>query len=36
VKADFTREKRLVDRISVSAGVYLDVGYTKQFIDENE
>lgn len=36
VKPDFSREKRLVDRMSVSAGVYLDVGYTKQFIDENE
>lgn len=36
VKPDFSREKHLVSRMSVSAGVYLDVGYTKQFIDENE
>jgi hypothetical protein len=36
VKPDFSREKHLVNRMSVSAGVYLDVGYTKQFIDENE
>ncbi|ABR50077.1 hypothetical protein Amet_3995 [Alkaliphilus metalliredigens QYMF] len=36
MKPDLSREKRLVDRMSVSAGVYLDVGYTKQFIDENE
>lgn len=36
VKPDFSREKRLVNKISVSAGVYLDAGYTKQFIDEIE
>ncbi len=36
VKPDLSREKHLVSRMSVSAGVYLDVGYTKQFIDENE
>jgi hypothetical protein len=31
-----SREKRLIDRISISAGVYLDIGYTKEFIDKNE
>lgn len=36
VKPDLSREKRLVDRITVSAGVYLDVGNTIDLIDENE
>jgi len=30
------REKRLVDHIKVSAGVYLDMGNTKDFINKNE
>lgn len=36
VNPDLSREKRLIDKIQVSAGVYLDVGCTKQIIDENE
>jgi hypothetical protein len=31
-----SREKILIDRIKVSAGVYLDYGDTKQFIDKKE
>jgi hypothetical protein len=36
IHPDNSRDKRLVDRINVSAGVYLDIGYTKEFIDKNE
>ena len=36
VKPDLSREKRQIDRITVSAGVYLGVGDTINLIDENE
>ncbi len=36
VNPDNTRNKRMVDRITVSAGVDLVYGNTKDFIDENE
>jgi hypothetical protein len=36
VGSDLSREKRQIDRIKVSAGINLDYGYTKQFIDKNK
>ena len=36
VNPDLSRNKRKVDGVTVSAGVYLVLGNTKEFIDENE
>jgi hypothetical protein len=36
VNPDYSKEKRMVDRIKVSAGVYLEYGDTIQLIDEIE
>lgn len=36
INPDHSREKRRIDSIRVSAGVYLDLGDTKELIDENE
>ena len=36
INDDNSREKRQIDRIRVSAGINLDYGYTKQFMDKNK
>jgi hypothetical protein len=36
VEEDLSREKRLIDKIKVSAGINLDRGYTKQLIDKRD